>query len=165
MELFEWLTKDNVTFVLSIISFIGTASGWGYFWLTTHKKLSMKISDYNWNSKGLLVYFQITNHSRIPIAINDVSVIIDQHEFHCAEIPTKVLETTRHIGKEVISRNEFFSVAFPLNLSALCGAHGYLYFRFEPEMFQPAPSKAYFVVRTNRGKAWKTLLPLEKVLH
>lgn len=161
---FNALNKDNLTFLMSLIGFLGTISGWAYFWVTTRKNLSMRISGYNWNRKGLLVYFQITNNSRTSIAINDISIILFGNEYQCPPIPTKVMDTTRRIGNEVVSRKEFFSATFPINLAPLCGNSGYLYFPFEPEIQQPVPNKACFVVRTNRGKEWKTLLPLDKVL-
>lgn len=160
----EYLTKENLTFLLSIIGSIGTVAGWLCHWFETRKNLTFKLIGYQWNQQGLLMYYHLTNNSLQSIAINDISFKYNSNEYHCSPIPVKVLETTRRIGREVVDRKEFYSTQFPLNLSPLCGNSGYLNFSFDPEIQQPAPSSLTFVIRTNRGKALKKKLPLNKIL-
>ena len=100
----------------------------------------------------------------MSIAINDIAVILNGSEFSCRQAPQRIKETTRKVGKEVVGRTEYYSIALPINLPALCGDHGYLYFSFEPEIQQPVPSTATFVIRTNRGRELRKTLSLGKEL-
>lgn len=158
------LTKENLTFALSLIGTLGTISGWCYYWITSHKNIVVKLTGYRWNKKGVLIHLSFTNKSRLPICINAISLLLNGREYFCSPIPIKVLEKTTRIGKEIVGHKEFFSMNLPLNLPSLCGDSGYLNVLFEPEIQQPAPNEVTVVIYTNRGKALKKPLLLDKVL-
>ncbi len=158
------ITKDDVTFILALIGSIGTTTGWIYHWIHTRKNITFTIVGNQFSANGLLLYFQITNNALQTITINDISVLINDSEFHCSAMPVRVLEEIRRIGKETIDRKEYYSIKLPLTLSPLCGDSGYLNFSFHSEIQQPFPSKLTFVIRTNRGRALKKKLSLGNLL-
>lgn len=160
----QYFTKDNITFVLAVIGSVGTVVGWVHHWICTRENISINLVGYRWHSSGLLTFFQFTNNSLQTITIKNISSVINNSEYLCSLIPVKVFETTRITGNEIVSHNDYYSIEMPLTLSPLCGNRGYVYFPFQPEIQQSAPSNLTFVIRTNRGRAIKKTLPLNKVL-
>ncbi len=152
----NYITKENITFILATIGSLGTF----YTLFAQRKKISLSIQSYSHKNGSLLMYVSFTNHSRLPISILNVSIIQDKVCFPCTYIPTKVCEHTRRSGKEIISYREEFSIRFPISLFSLAGSSGYLYFDKLPETYPDAPTVLTVQVSTNRGRAMKMKLPV-----
>lgn len=153
------LTRENITLFLSILGSVGTVSGWFYHWMVNRKNLTFKVSGHCVDNDGLFIYFQITNNSRLSITINAISLFLDNKEIYCRLTPD-ALYTIQHGSRE----ERILLTAFPLSLAPLYGASGCTYFPFEPETKPPASNTLAFVIRTNRGRAIKTQLPLGEYL-
>ncbi|MEY8285411.1 hypothetical protein AALA13_16580 [Lachnospiraceae bacterium 50-23] len=150
----EIFTRDNITFILALIGSFGTCCTL----IAQRKNLSLSIQYYSYKNKSLLTYISFTNHSRLPISILNVSIVLNDVCYPCVYIPTKVCETIRRSGKEVISCKEDYSIQFPISLSSLAGSSGYLYFDKLPKTFPDVPTTVTIEVSTNRGKAKKMIL-------
>lgn len=82
------------------------------------------------------------------------------HGIPTKHIPEKVLERIHHVGREVKSHKEYYSMSFPINLPSLCGTAGYLYFSSGEESFPQLSSTVTLIIRTNRGREVQKKLPL-----
>lgn len=151
-------TKDNITFVLAVFGSLGTA----YTLLSQKRKFSVSIHYYSYKNKALLMYVSFTNHSHLPISISNVSVVIDNVCYPCVYVPTKVLDYTHRIGKEIVGQKEIMSIQFPISLLALAGSSGYLYFDTLPDTYPDAPTELILEVSTSRGKAKRMKLSVLK---
>jgi len=147
-------TRDNITFALALLGSAGTA----YTFISQRKKISLSIHYYSYKNKSLLMYVSFTNCSRLPISITNVSIVQSNICYPCVYIPTKVLDYTHKIGKEIASRKEIMSMQFPVYLCALAGFSGYLYFDTLPDTYPDAPKEVNLEVSTSRGTAEKMKL-------
>lgn len=153
-QISDYLTKDNITFILATIGSLGTI----YSMITQRPKLSLSIHDFHYENKSLVTYIAFTNRSRLSISVLNISVVHDKICYPCVYIPTTVVEYTCCSGKELISHREELSIQFPISLSSLAGTSGYLYFDKLPDNFPDAPTTLTFEVSTNRGRAKKMKL-------
>lgn len=158
-------SRENITLLLAIIGSVGTISNWIFYWITTRKNITISIVGHFWHSNCLLIYAHITNNSRLTIALNDISFVLNTKTISCSPIPTKVFEKVYKRGNEIVDKQTDYSFQMPITLHPLCGTSGYLYFPFEEESVVPAPSSLTFVIHTNRGKVIKKTLPLNEVLQ
>lgn len=147
-------TRENITFFFAIVGFLGTVNTV----LMQRKKLKLSVITYGFNSHCVLMYVSITNCSHLSISISNISIVHDNICYPCAIIPKKVIETTHTIGKQVVSRKEEYSIDFPINLSALAGTSGYLYFDRLPNTYPISPTTLTVQVSSNRGSAKKMIL-------
>lgn len=155
IELFhKLLTKENITFALSVFGSLGTA----YTLLSQRKKISGSIHYYRYENKGLVLYMSFTNHSHQPISISNVAIVHDSVCYPCVYVPTKVYDSKDWIKNELISHKEIFSISFPISLTSLAGSSGYLYFDTLPDNFPTSPKALTFEVSTSRGKAKRMIL-------
>ena len=150
----NYITKENITFILAIIGSLGTI----YTLISQRKKLSLSIQEYRYHDKTLLMFVSFANHSHLPISILNIAIVHDKVCYPCVYIPTVVCQHTHRIGKEVLNYREDFSIQFPIVLSSLAGSSGYLYFDKLPDIYPDNPTALTVQVSTNRGKAKKMIL-------
>lgn len=135
---------DIITFTLALIGFVGTVSGWIYFWLTTKRNIDLELFDYGVLGGSIAQFFiHFQNQSHFPICIISVSLLHDNSEICCELIPMKV----RSIGEDLLR-----TPSFPINL---VGRQGYLCFlEFAGcGQIQLAPgNKVALSINTNRGR-------------
>lgn len=158
-------TRENITLALSIFGSVGTVSTWIYNYIRTRKSFSVELNGYRFSPKGLLLHIQLINKSTLSLSINEIAIKHNGIEYPCSKIPQKVMETTNKIGKEIVSHNEYYSLEFPINLPALCGASGYLYFSSDSENFPKLSTETTVIIRSNRGRAVEKKLPLTNLLN
>lgn len=150
------LSKENITFALSVFGSLGTI----FAIISQRKKLSVSMNYYNYKDRSVIMYVSFINQSHLPISITGVSIVIDKVCYPCVYVPTKVLDYTHKIGKEVVGRKEILSIQFPISLSSLAGTSGYLYFDTLPNTYPYDPKTLTLQVTSNRGKAKKIQLPV-----
>ncbi len=155
---YKIFTKDNITFALAVFGSLGTA----YTLFAQKRKFSASIHYYNYQNRALVIYVSFTNNSHLPISISNVSLVIDNICYPCVYVPTKVLDYTRRIGKEVICRKEIMSIQFPISLLALAGSSGYVYFDTLPDNYPDDATELILEVSTSRGKAKRIKLSVPK---
>lgn len=159
----KYLTRDNITLVLSIIGSVGTIVTWFVAWLKSRKNISVIIVKICKTKNYLFMYLMITNNSRLPITINNVSIIHDDITYPCFELPTKILSSETRTGDLVKDTKNYYTVKFPINLSSLMGTSGYFAFDIPQEDLQTLTTPVKLQVCTNRGKAIEMKLPFEKL--
>lgn len=142
-------TRDNLTLILSVFGTLGTLCTL----FSKRRNFSISAHYYNYKNESLLMYVAFTNKSQLPITITNVSLVIDSVCYPCAYVPTKVIDYTHRIGKEIVSHKELMSIQFPISLAALAGTSGYLYFDTLPSNYPNTPSELTLEVSTSRGKA------------
>lgn len=154
------INKENITFILSLFGSFGVILGWILTYIKNRKNISLKIIKYGHSPKGLLTYIEISNQSRLPISINEISVSIGKDEYRCSYIPVVALERTNRAGNKITNIEKILSMTFPVNIQPLCGYSGYVYFPSFEENFPDVSNTAFFVVHTNRGKKFEKELSL-----
>lgn len=164
-ELRALFTQDNITLALSIFGSIGTVGTWLYNYIKTRKSFTFELNGYRLNPKGLLLHVQFVNKSTLSLSINEIAIKHNDIEYPCTKIPQKVLETTHKIGKEIVDHKVEYSMEFPINLPALCGSSGYLYFSSDSENFPQLSTEVTVIIRSNRGRAVERKLPLTNLLN
>ena len=153
----NYITLQNLTFILGLIGSIGTATNV----INSRKNLKLKLRFWgtNQNKKISLAYVQFENKSNSPILITDVDLVIGNSSYPCQKLPT-IAETSMHkIGKE-LSIHDFYNLPFPIQLVGLGGTSGYLVFDI-PQCAELSLSNPVLLrVSTNRGRSKKyKLLP------
>lgn len=130
---------------------------------TQRRKLELRIVGYQRIATRHLFLLLLENHSRLPIAISSINLVLDDQRFICQMRPTIIQSSERTRGGEVISRNEVFSDSMPIALGSLASTSCHLVFdNCAPELPAP-PTQVNFEVATNRGKVMKTICLLDKV--
>lgn len=147
-------TKDNVTFVLALMGAIGSF----YTFIMQRKKIRITIQKFGYKEGTLLMYLSYVNLSHLSVAITNVNLVYEGVSYSCTFEPTLAQTYTHKIGKEVLTRRDDFTIALPLNLSALAGSSGYIYFGYLPGNFPEHPDTIELEVGTNRGRAMKMKL-------
>ena len=147
-------TRDNVTFVLALMGAIGSFCTF----IMQRKKIRITIQRFGYKDGILLMYLSYVNLSHLSVSITNVNLIFEGVSYPCAYEPTLAQTYTHKIGKEIVTRRDDFTTALPLNLSALAGSSGYIYFGNLPGNFLEHPDTIELEVGTNRGRAIKMKL-------
>ena len=142
-------TKENITFALALFGSAGTA----YTLFSQRRKFSISIHYYSYKNRSLIIYASFTNSSHLPVSISNVSIVVDNVCYPCVYVPTKVVEYTHRVGKEIVGKKEIMSIQFPVSLLALAGSSGYLYFDTLPDTYPDDSTEVTLEVSTSRGKA------------
>lgn len=154
-------TKSGITSLLSILGFLSGVSSWLYTFVKNRKHFSVEIIGCHSTCDGLLLRVLFSNHSELPLSINEVAVLYDSHEYVCQKFPVKVLEIVNKRDNVITSQQEYFSMQFPINLPPLCGDSGYLFFPAEKGNFPLLSKQVTLIIRTNRGREARKTLSLE----
>lgn len=149
-------TRDNVTFVLALMGAVGSF----YTFIMQRKKIRITIQRFTYNDGILLMYLSYVNLSHLSVSITNVNLIYKGISYPCAYEPTLAQTYTHKIGKEIVTRRDDFTTALPLNLSALAGSSGYIYFGSLPSDFSEHSGTIEIEVGTNRGRAIKMKLKI-----
>lgn len=158
--------KDYIAIAGFVLSIINTS----YIFIKNHKKLKMHIDrsaiKYYFSDKDhLIIHYQISNLSQLPISITQIKLIINNSSYTC-NIHEEVVETATYknpnrIIHEKISTND----VMPINLPALTSHSGFLSFPIPKGTLQGNEKSWIFQICTNRGKAFqKTFALCEDVL-
>ena len=150
------LTKENITFVLSLIGSVGT-----FFTIwNSRKRLRCNISDvgYNTERKILMLSLIFENRSRIPISITNASLSINGSERYFEPYPRCVSEYSLYHGKELVDRKFLYNAAFPIALSALGASSAHLLLELSQEEFEMLPTQLNLIIRSTRGREQKKQL-------
>lgn len=154
-ELSSLLTKENVTFVLAVIGSVGSIGELIHRFISSRKRINIKILDFNqWKHVfQMLIYIQ--NQSQSSICISCISIIYDDKEYPCELVPKKICGT----GENLVCTPDF-----PLNLTPLFGYHYFLEFVNSPDASLTPGSMMSLLVHTNRGVIKKSV-KLDDMAH
>lgn len=164
-KLLSLFTRDNITFVLSVVGSFGTAYTIFHNFVINRKNLNVRIIGHRYaDEKSLLLYVAFENKSRLPISITGISVMVNSIWYSRFEPSIVVLEETTRTGKTVTSHHEFQNLPLPINLPSLGGTSGYVYFETPEANFQLDTTQLKFLINSNRGKVIEKKLSLGRHL-
>lgn len=144
--------RDNITLAIALFGALGTVISGILNFIHSRKRFSLQIVKICYLKEYIVVYIAIQNKSRLPISINDISLIIGKEKYTGNSIPPHSL---RYIDPttDIPTDREHFTIQFPLNLGALAGASGYMRLDVPEEVSQKLPTHLIFQVATNRGNS------------
>lgn len=156
-KIIGFFNKNNITFLISIISFI--LSLWNFFkslW-ANRSKLNMvcKSCTTARTSKRNLAYFEFSfeNCSRLPISISRIFLCTNQTTIEFSWIPEKILTTEYCVNREVYEKRSYFSEKIPHTIEGLGVWGGYFYLESVNHMDTDTFINGcnYIILHTNRG--------------
>ena len=159
----KYLTRDNITLALSIIGSAGTVITWIVSYVKSRKNLSVKIVKLLRSKNIMILYIMINNKSRLPIAIESLSITYKDKIFPCALIPKKTFERTTKTGSVIKENKSYYTLQLPIYLPSLGGTSGYFLFDIPEEVSQNLSTPLTVLIHSNRGKATEMKLPFESV--
>lgn len=158
------LTKENITFALSLFSAVCVVLGWLHSYLITRKKFNLYVVAYTALFNSAWFYIAFENKSRLPVSINTISILIDGTYYPCRYIPQVVREKEHYTGNKTEITERQYSIPFPVNLPSLGATSGFVLFVFPTGIALPPSKNVNFQVSSNRGKAIEMKLPLDQTL-
>lgn len=144
---------ENPSIIISILALVLSLINFIYLIITNMKRVELIIDSFSKGKVDNKIYYffniTITNKSRLPIAINEISIKTNQENFTFFKSPRLLCESQVTRGKEVIRRKEIYSAKFPLNINGLCSEQFFLML-YAPEEINNEENK--MIVKTSRGK-------------
>ena len=160
------LTRENITLLLSIIGCVGTLIT-VITTITTHRKnLKAYIvkSVYNSDLRRLILNVVFENRSRLPIAITNLSLSINEETIECMPYPFSVGSYTNREGREVVNRIFTYNLDLPVDIQQLSAASGYVLFEIPQEYIQNPSTPLILLVSSTRGAVQRIELPNTKII-
>lgn len=152
-------TRDNITLAIAIFGAVGTIATWITTALHSRKHIAVHIvKAYQYNNK-LILYLSFQNKSRLPISIDSITLVTEDSNYFCNTIQHIIFTITPKTGKTIAGKSDITSILFPINLSSLGGASGYVEFDFPQEASKRLSTHLNLQVQTNRGALPKMQLP------
>lgn len=156
-EVLDFIVK-NLSIIISIIALIISITNLIYLIITNKKKIVLKIDNYTkrevHDKEFYFFNVTITNKSRLPIAINEITINYKKENYSFVKSPRLLLEGQTTRGEEVIRRKEIYSSRFPININGLCSEQMFLVM-YGPQEFKN--EKIKINVKTSRGQVKKRL--------
>lgn len=157
---------ERASLILGIIGTAGTIYTLISTFLASRISIDVRLILFRKRPTGFITYFSFTNKSHLPIAINDVYILIDKTAYSCKKLPVLAKETTKSERGEIVYRDREYTMNFPINLSSLSGSSGFLFFQIPRQMQESVSSELIVGLGTNRRrKVQKKLLLTQDVLH
>lgn len=141
----KYLTKENITFAMALVGFIGTV----FTWFLNRRNIQITIFDHITCIGTVAQFFMhIQNQSFSPICISSMSLIHNGNKIECELLPKKI----RSSGSDLIT-----TPMFPINLSPRQGCLNFYEFINCQDISLVPGKKVDFVIYTNRGPIKKTV--------
>lgn len=154
-------TRENITLAIALFGAIGTALSGILNFFHSRKRISIQIIKICRLKDFIIAYIAIQNKSRLPISINDISLIINKEKYTGNSVPPHSLRHTNSTT-DIPTDREHFTMQFPVNLGALAGASGYIRLDVPEEVSQTLSTHLIFQVATNRGSSIRKKLEREQ---
>lgn len=158
MNLSTIFTKENITFILATIGSIGTIISAILALIWNRKNISITITKLYKDEHSIFAYVLFENNSHLPISINRISLLYNDHFIHSPQMPENIFDIKLNQHKNGVRTDSVFSIQFPIYLSAFGCSSGYIHFEFPQEVIQTLPTLLTFQVGTNRGMVTKRKL-------
>ncbi len=153
--------RDNITLAIALFGALGTALSGILSFFRSRKKISIQIIKICRLEEFMIAYIAMQNKSRLPISINDISIIINKKKYTGNDIPPRTLRYVTDSHNTPVSR-EHTTIQFPVNLGPLSGASGYICFDVSANVSQMLSTPLIFEVSTNRGNSVRKKLELSE---
>ena len=163
----HFITRANITLLLSIIGSLGTCITFLSSYRNKRKNLKIKLSnaEYKKDQKQLLLDVSFENRSQLPIAITSVDIYLNGHQVTAESYPLCVEEYAHYHGKEVIDRKFKYNLDFPVCLQPLYAVAGQMVLDISPKDFENPSTPLTFQVHSTRGKVQQIELPCGQIKY
>lgn len=152
-------TRENITLAIALFGAIGTAISGILSFFRSRKKISIQIIKISRLEKFMIAYIAMQNKSRLPISINDISIIINKRKYTGNSVPPLTLEYVID-SLDTPATRKHTTIQFPVNLGPLSGASGYICLDVPSDVSQKLSTPLTFEVSTNRGNSTRKKLEL-----
>lgn len=161
-EVIDFIVK-NLSIIISVIALIISIINLIYLLMTNKKRFNLTIENYSQgkvdNKDFYFFNVILSNKSRLPIAINEISLVEQEEIYTFIKSPRLLLEGQTTRGKEVLKRKEIYSSKFPLNINGLCSEQFFLVM-YGPKDFNS--KKVKIIINTSRGKVKRKIINFKK---
>lgn len=152
------ISAGQITFWIAVVSFAMSLASWVKDWLTQRKRLKARIVFMNALEHTVHMYLMLENKSRLPIAVTNIELILNENRTPCVPLPTLFFRQSKRSGDKVIEQRSEFSTALPIQLPGLGALTALVRFEKLEQTLPPDATHLTLLISTNRGrKARKTL--------
>lgn len=164
-QLIKFLTKENVTFALSIFGALGALFSFIKAFLINRKNLKIRIEEtiYKKENQTLLISCIFENRSQLPISVIRFKLKINGKIYEPVKYPRTIRKYTNNEGKIVVDRIFIYNLHTPADISQLSAIHGYILFELPPEVFETSAIETILLVYSTRGRVQQIQLPHRKI--
>lgn len=156
----NYITKENITFILATIGSLGTLYTLISKIFLNRVRIELSIIECISTKKSVVLYMMLTNKSHLPISITNVKLWNYSTIYECIKSPHIIRVDTRTSKKAIVYKEATYNIPFPINLPSLSGTSGYLYFQIPQGNFQCDSRSLTVEVNTNRNQKFQTTLSL-----
>lgn len=157
----DFLTKENISFILGLIGSIGTAITFLKSFINSRINFSIESVSFHASDKGILSYLMFINKSNQPLTITAISICINGIYYPAVLTSEEVVHTVRRSGKEIIGTHSEYSIPFPIVLSGQYATSGYVFFPLPKGTSVPSSKLWSVKVCTSKNKAIEKILRLD----
>lgn len=157
----NFFTKENVTFILSLIGSIGTAVGIIRAFITSRTNFYIETGKFIPTGSSIIAYLMFINKSNSPLVITSVSILINNVYYPADLAPQRVLRIEHRVNNELTDTHSEYSMPFPIVLHGNFATSGYVHFSLPQGTSVPDAKIFSLKVCTSNGMAVEKLLELD----
>ena len=147
-----------ISIIISIIAVVISLINLIYTFICNHKNLDVSINSFTKNYvHGKCVYLfdlSIINKSRLPIAINSLTIAKNKEFYQISVNPKLISEIVSRSGKEITGVSRLFSSGFPININGLVASRCFFELPINDSCID---GNITFFLSTNRGMVKKKI--------
>ena len=164
-KILTFLTKENITFVLSIFGSLGALFSFitNFFIYKKNLRININSADYRRDLHRLILIITFENRSRLPIAVTSITANIDAKKFEPLSHPHSVGQYTQREGKEVIDRKFTYNLQIPLAIQQLDAVSGHILFEFSPAELETLSTPLTLLIYSTRGQVQRIELQPDEI--
>lgn len=160
-DILKYLTRENITLCIAIFGAVGTCLNWIIEFFRSRKNISIQIIKICKLNNSVIAYMTFQNHSRLPISINNLNLIIDKNSYAGFNGHPHSITIEKTKSNDTLITREYVTISFPINLPSLSGTAGYVFFDISRKVSENLSTPLTFEVSTNRGNPIQMKLSLE----
>ena len=154
------LSAGDIALWISIISFLMSFASWVRTFITEMNRLRFSIQSFHSKGSTAYMFLMIENRSRLPVAISQISLIIDGKSVNCEPFSKEVITGTKKVKKNTVETTPMCSAPLPIQIAGLSSMSCIVLFEDIPSEIPSLSTHLNFEVSTNRGRKAKTKLQL-----
>lgn len=146
--------KEFYKILVSVLALVLSICNTVYLYITQRCKISIQIRRFSirqYERHDIVnVYFEIENHSRLPIAISRMRLIVDDVYYETSIYPEMYAQRFISNTNADDEKIKYYSTPLPLNIIGLGAFSGYIAFVVPPGTVQAHDKLLNLEVNTNR---------------
>lgn len=163
----DLLTKENITFALSVFGSAGALFTFINSCLIKRKQLKITVADavYNRNLNNLIISTAFENKSQLPIAVTAIKIENNKTTIDSVKYPAFVGEYTHTHGTEVVDRKFEYNLNLPLDIDQLSAKAGCVLFDIPQEGIENLSTPLTLLIYSTRGRVQKIELQPNQIKY